>query len=607
VKLRRALGLPGIAIVAARLQRRGAVAALRANRRHVEVLVDGRVGFQIPQRELEEPPGGAQAAAVFRVRGMERLLLQMHKGTGELDQPLEKKVIAAVRLQPEIFEHVVRFVILLRVEAGEEPRVTRVERAIRPGAERGDEGGNPVSFFHRAGAAGDYSPRTCAKTSSAFEIRGRGQPGCSGVMSDGLFVLVAAALGLLAAASALFSAIETALFSLQPYHIERLKARRASFAIALERLMENPRRLLSAILLADALVNLPLIIVCLALLRQHENGMMPFWVAALLIFGVVVFLCDLMPKMIALSDPYRVAKIGVRVMSGVTPVFDPIARQLQRWADAVAESITPAALKSGHFLDEDELETLVELSTEEGALHETESEMISEIIKLGDKTAKDCMTPRVDSFSVPDDLTNEQLIPKLRQRRYRRVPVYGETPDDIVGILDVGPFLLDPSAHYTERLVPPSFVPETMKAIDLLRSFLSHPQAIAIVVDEHGGTEGVVTLSDIVEEIISDAVPRKDRELYIEQLAPGRLLVNGAARLDDINEILGTELEADGIDTVGGFVFNRLGALPKPGAQVEFQRLKVTVRRTSRKRIEELLLEQEPSDLAENDGEEEGT
>ena len=412
-------------------------------------------------------------------------------------------------------------------------------------------------------------------------------------MPGGLLALVAVLLAVLAAGSALFSAIETALFSLQPYHIERLKKRRASFGTALARLMENPRRLLSAILMADALANLPLIILCLALLRQNQGGAMPFWIAALLIFGVVVFLCDLVPKMIALTDPYRVAKVGVRVMSAITPLFDPAARRLQSWADVLAEKITPATWKTSRVLDEDELETLVELSTEEGALHATESEMISQIIKLGDKTAKDCMTPRVDAFAVPDDLTNEQLLPKLRQRRYRWVPVYGETPDDILGILDVGIFLLDPRPHYVERLVPPSFVPETMKAIDLLRSFLSHPQAIAIVVDEHGGTEGIVTLNDIVEEIISDAVPRKDRELYIETLASGRLLVNGAARLDDINELLGTELAADGIDTMGGFVFNRLGTLPKPGAQMEVQGLKITARRTSRKRIEELLIEQE--------------
>jgi CBS domain containing-hemolysin-like protein len=413
------------------------------------------------------------------------------------------------------------------------------------------------------------------------------------VTATGWAVAIGCALVLLASASALFSAIETSLFSLQPFHIERLKARKASFAAALAKLMENPRRLLSMILLGDALVNLPLIILCLYVMHGLEAARVPFWAAGLLIFGLVVFLCDLLPKMAALSDPYRVAKIGVRVLRVLAPVFDPIARRLQRWSEAVAEAITPAQLKTGHFLSEDELETLVELSAEEGALQESESELIHEIIKLGDKTAKDCMTPRVDAFAVPDDLTNEELVPRLRQRRYRRVPVYGETPDDIVGVLDVEAFLLEPDAHYTERLIPPSFVPETMQAIDLMRSFLKHPQSIAIVVDEHGGNEGLVTLADIVEQIISDAVPLAQQALYIESLAPGRLLVNGAARLDDINELLSAELEEEGIDTIGGLIFNRLGALPKPGTVLDLDCVKATVRRTSRKRIEEVLIEQE--------------
>ena len=116
---------------------------------------------------------------------------------------------------------------------------------------------------------------------------------------------------------------------------------------------------------------------------------------------------------------------------------------------------------------------------------------------------------------------------------------------------------------------------------------------MAIVVDEHGGTEGIVTLADIVEEIISDAVPRADEELYIEPVGEGRLIVDGSARLEDINEHLGTNLEEEGIDTIGGLVFNRLGALPKPGAEVKLDGLTLTVRRTSRKRIEELLIVQE--------------
>jgi CBS domain containing-hemolysin-like protein len=397
---------------------------------------------------------------------------------------------------------------------------------------------------------------------------------------------------LLAWGSALFSAIETSLFSLQPMHVERLKRRREEFATALARLLENPRRLLSAILLADALVNLPLIIICLFLLREALLPGVQFWAAALLIFALVVVVCDLVPKVAALTNPYRIAEVGVRSLRVLMPIFDPISRVLQHVSEGIADRITPERLKKGNLLSEEELETLVELSTEEGALHETESEMIQEIIKLGDKTARDCMTPRVDAFAVPDDLTNEELIPKLRARRYRRVPVYGETPDDVLGVLDVREFLLqDAPQHYTALLTAPSFVPETMKAIELLKQFLRLPQRLAVVVDEHGGTEGIITMADLVEEIISDAVPSADQSLYIENAGEGRLIVNGSARLDDISELLAVELEEEGIDTIGGLIFNRLATLPKPGTKLQLGELNCTVRRTSRKRIEEVLIE----------------
>jgi CBS domain containing-hemolysin-like protein len=170
------------------------------------------------------------------------------------------------------------------------------------------------------------------------------------------------------------------------------------------------------------------------------------------------------------------------------------------------------------------------------------------------------------------------------------VPVYGDSPDDILGVLDVRTFLLDPSAHYTEVMIPASFVPETMRAGDLLRNFLKHPQGMAVIVDEFGGTEGVITLSDLIEEIISDAVPSGDRSLYIENMGGGRLIANGNARLDDLEEITGVKIEADGIDTIGGLIFNRLGYLPKPGTYFQLDDLSCTIRRTSRKRVEEVLI-----------------
>jgi putative hemolysin len=420
-------------------------------------------------------------------------------------------------------------------------------------------------------------------------------------MTAGAFALIIGGLLMLAASSALFSAIETALFSLQPLDVERMKKRRASLGNAVSKLLENPRRLLSALLLADTLVNLPLIILSLYLLNHVVTWPIPPWGMALILTAFIVFPCDLIPKLLALTQTYRLAKVGVRVVSVIMPVIDPVARVLQRFSEKIADLVTPKWLQPIPFLSEDELETLVELSAEEGALHETESEMIQEIIKLGDKSAKDCMTPRVDAFAVPDDLTHEELLPRLRERRLRRVLVYGETPDDIEGILDVQSFLLNPDTHYTEQLAPPSYVSETMKALDLLRSFLKRPQGMAIVVDEHGGFEGVVTLADLVEEIISDAVPDSERALYLEPREDGTLLASGSARLEDIVESTGITLEAEGIDTIGGLVFNRVGTLPRTGAVLEIDGYRITVQRISRKRIEELLIEppESPADAEE--------
>ncbi|MGA3171488.1 MAG: hemolysin family protein [Chthoniobacteraceae bacterium] len=393
---------------------------------------------------------------------------------------------------------------------------------------------------------------------------------------------------LLAAASALFSAVETALFSLQPLQLRHLRTRNPGLADRLSRLLENPRRVLSALLLADALVNVPLIV--LSLYTLHVVGLpVPFWVAAVVLFGVIAIVCDLGPKLIALGEPYRLATLGVRVMGVLLPWLEPVSRVLQRWSERIADAVTPTRLKTMTPMTAEELETLVQLSAEEGILEAAESEMIQEILKLGEKVARDCMTPRVDLFAIPDNLTNEEAAEQLRAGRHRRAPVYGETPDDVEGTLDVIRFLLNPGEHYTEQLNPPSFVPETMKALDLMKSFIKHPQGMAVVVDEFGGFEGVATLNDIIEEIISDAVPSGEQELYIEPLDKGRVIAGGRTRLDDLAE-LGFHLEEDGVDTIGGLIFNHAGSVPRVGTCIQIKNVWIKVRRSSRRGVEEVML-----------------
>ena len=405
--------------------------------------------------------------------------------------------------------------------------------------------------------------------------------------------IVLVAIAALIFVSALFSGLETALFSLRPHQLRRLEQNHPALVNFVQLFRDKPRRVLNVLLLGDGLVKVPLVVLCLFLLwRGPLAGHLPQWVAAILIFAIVVLLCDLVPKLIALAAPYRLSTVGAFVLQASVGLLDRVGRILESVSTAIVDLLTPQRLRTRARLSDEELETLVEIGEEEGTLHEAEGEMIQEIIKMGDKTAKDCMTPRVETFALADELTNEQAIAQLKEKRYRRVPVYADTPDNVVGIIDVKLFLLDSSEHYTESLLAPSFVPETMRALDLLKLFLTHPQSLAIVVDEFGGTEGIITMSDIVEEILSGAAPpRGEVDLYIEPLEDGKFLVSGHARLDDLHDHLGFELEADGIDTIGGLVFNRLGYLPQAGAKIELPRLAVTVRRTSRKRIEELLLE----------------
>jgi CBS domain containing-hemolysin-like protein len=411
-------------------------------------------------------------------------------------------------------------------------------------------------------------------------------------MTAAALAILLVVISILIFCSALFSGVETALFSLKPHQLRRLETNHPRLTKFVQLFRENPRHVLNVLLLGDGLINVLLIILCLFVLWEGPlAGRISQWVAALVIFAIVVLFCDLIPKLLALSAPYRLSTIGAFALQISMPLLDRIGRGLESVSARLVDLFTRSRLRTRPRLSDEELETLLEMSEEEGALYEGEAEIIQEIIKLGDKTAKDCMTPRVDSFMLPDDLTNDEAIARLKKNRYRRVPVYADTPDQILGIIDVKLFLLEPPEHYTEKLIAPSFVSETMGALELLKLFLTRPQGMGVVVDEFGGIEGVITMEDIVEEILSDVVPRHDVALYIEPLGNGRFLVSGDARLDDLSEYLGFQIDAEGIDTIGGFVFTRLGYLPASGAKLEVPGLAITVRRAARKRIEEILLE----------------
>src|ERR1700722_6137145 len=404
-----------------------------------------------------------------------------------------------------------------------------------------------------------------------------------------LALVAVAGLLILAVISAFISGIETALFSIRDWRLHRWRKKDPKGVEQYETLMKKPREVLSVILLVDTVVNILLIVLTVATARSIAIPF-PYWVKTLFLFALIVIACDLVPKMLALRDPFRFARQAIMFLRVSVPLFGPVSKVSQRASEVIASLFLSAQPERVEQFNDEELIALVELSAEQGQLRAEEQEMIEAIIKLGNKSVKDCMTPRVDAFFISDSMTNEEVIQQLRIKRRARVPVFGESPDEILGILDVKAFLADPSEHYTEKVGVPSFVPETMRALDLLRAFLKHPQRLAIVIDEFGGTEGVVTMGDILDEILAEVAPRGGEELYLEELGNDTWLASGSVRLEDLEEHLHVDFATEDFDTLNGLIFNRLGYVPRPGETVQVPPLELEVRESTRRRVVEVKL-----------------
>ena len=322
---------------------------------------------------------------------------------------------------------------------------------------------------------------------------------------------------------------------------------------------------------------------------RQNGGPVWAWVAG---FLAPVVLLEVLPAMVTARRPRSWERPLLRAGAVVLRLFGPFFDRMQPLLGAVAEKLFPWSLETRPALGPEEAETLVWVREEEGAFTLPEAEALAKVLRLSRATVRHYMTPRVDVVFIEDEMTNDEVRALLQKRRFLRAPVIGETPDEVVGLLDTRALSrMPPGMHFTEVLLPPSFVPETMEASELLNSFLKHRQPLAVVLDEFGGVEGVVTLDDFLEEILGDAVPRVEADLYIEQLGDGRVLAAGTARLDDLSEYLGFDAAREGIETIGGYIINELGKLPRQGASVRLGPWKVTVRAMTQRRVREVALQ----------------
>ena len=318
---------------------------------------------------------------------------------------------------------------------------------------------------------------------------------------------------------------------------------------------------------------------------------MPALPWAALLVGPAALL-EVVPSVVTARRPrvweFPLLRAGGIILRFFGPVFD----RVQPTVAAVSGRLFPWSTQERPPLDAGETETLVWMREEEGGFSLQEAEVLAEVLQLSRQTVRQYMTPRVDVTFIEDGMSNDEVRALLLKKEFLRAPVIGETPDEVVGLLDARALNRLPAGmHFTEALLPPSFVPETMEASQLLRSFLKHRQPLAVVLDEFGGVEGVVTLEDFLEELLGAAAPRADKELYIEQLGDGRILANGTAHLADLGEYLGFEVAREGIETIGGFVIHVLGKLPRQGSSVRLGPWKITVRSMTQRRVREVILQ----------------
>jgi len=326
-------------------------------------------------------------------------------------------------------------------------------------------------------------------------------------------------------------------------------------------------------------------------LADMSSGVSVFLVTVVIAYLTLVF-GELTPKRIGLHAAERVSMAVATPISIVATVTAPVIWVLSRSTDVVGRlfGIHPDSVRPG--VTEEEIKLLV---TEQGTLLEAEKRMIHEIFKLGDTVAKEIMVPRVDMVAVEDTITVRDAIAAFRRSGFSRLPVYHEDADSIVGVALlkdlVGPAaegaLDEPVTRYTR---PAVFVPETKPILTMLSDMQEARNHIAIVEDEHGGTEGLVTIEDIVEEIIGEVADEFDRERrYITPLGPDTWSIDGRLSIEEAQELLGLALpEAEEYETIAGWVLMELGHIPVPGETVAYDDLLVRVDAVRRRRIARL-------------------
>jgi putative hemolysin len=403
-------------------------------------------------------------------------------------------------------------------------------------------------------------------------------------------------LGGLLMLSAFFSGTEIALFSLSKLQVRRLRQEHPRQGQQISELLDQPHRLLSTILLGNTVVAVAAAVAGFNMIEtfwplQAEKLAIPVMTLLILLFGEVT------PKTMVIRNPEFYAVHLAQITHWVVASTS----RLRRLAEAVSERLVRWIERFPYFAahkvrtsapTEDEYRTLLKVSERAGVVRKEERDMVNKILALENMQVKEIMTPRVDMQCVEDTLSREEMAAALCKIKHRRVPIIHDSPDTVEGILNVKEFLINPARELDEVVELPNFVPDTMSVAKLLKNFRKQEHPVAIVVDEYGGTHGMVTLEDILEEIVGEIEDEFDAsEIMVQKLDKQRYLINGKARLELVNEQCGLSLQAADVETIAGWMIARLGSLPKDGEQVKVDNVRVTARKVVKNRVREVVLQ----------------
>ena len=406
-------------------------------------------------------------------------------------------------------------------------------------------------------------------------------------MSPFLYLLNGLLLLLLISLSAFFSGSETILFSLSPIQVQRIRNRNAVAGARLERLLGDPAMMLSTLLVGNTLVNFAIAslgyMVIHALVPSWGTAIaIPLMTLTLLLFGEVT------PKRVAISHAERLAPLFSRLVLFWMWLLRPFNMVLTSSSRIFKKSLR----RERRALSNDELRTVVEVGQEQGVLDAEEASMVDGIMRLSELKASDEMTPRVDMVGLDLDTPVEMQVESARKAHFRHLPVYVRTPDATEGFVDAAQFLLDPAHDVRKATSPALFVPENVSLDDLLVTFQRSGKHIACVLDEYGGTAGLITRGDILELITAPvATGRGEERPGIQRVKDDVWLIDGTVSLDEINRQLDLALEADNADRIAGWITFHAGRLPQAGQSVEAQGCRATIRRLRKRRIDAIQLE----------------